>query len=362
MNRRAARGAFTLVELLVVIAIIGTLVGLLLPAVQTARESARRSACQTKLKQLGLAMHNFESAKKEFPSNYYGGEVGTQWDPWMSLNATCMILPYLEEVALYDRLMAARSDSSFGTTARAITRKKISVMACPSDGPPETRPSTWSGSDDLGQANYAWSTGSQPRGFADRASANGFMHQERRGTIYPVAPRTEVAASWPGFKISQFTDGTSKVIMAAEQLCGSGANAAVFPRNLALQSSNSAITSIANLDFATQAEVDAIAAAQQAPTAWMGNNGMAWGYNGGSSSTINMAVPPNWTSPSGGGSSGPSLAYDWTWGVFPARSRHPGVVNAVLVDGATMTIADGIDLLTIQRLGNRKDGGPVVMP
>lgn len=67
-DRIVVRRGFTLVELLVVIAIIGTLVGLLLPAVQAARESARRSACSNNMKQIGLAMHNFADANKQFPS------------------------------------------------------------------------------------------------------------------------------------------------------------------------------------------------------------------------------------------------------------------------------------------------------
>jgi hypothetical protein len=350
------------VELLVVIAIIGVLVGLLLPAVQAAREAGRRSACQNKLKQLALAMHNFESAQKAFPSNYQGGAVGTEWEAWQCLNATYMILPYMEEESLYVRMTAARSDTNFWQNLQGLIRRKMPALICPSDEPPTSRPVAWGASDDIASANYAWSSGSGPYGYTGRGALNGFMHGERRGDLWPKAPRTESAPSWPGFTIKDFTDGTSKVIMAAEQLSGSGSNEAVFPRNIALQANNNAISAIVNKDFATQAEIDVIAAAQASPTAWGGNNGMAWGYNGGGASMINMTVPPNWSSPSGGGASGPNLMYDWTWGVFPARSRHPGLVNAVMVDGATVTLRDGIDLLTIQRLGNRKDGGVVQLP
>ena len=74
------RGGFTLVELLVVIAIIGILVGLLLPAVQAAREAARRMQCANNLKQIGLALHNYEGAHKRFAPGFISQVTGT-WNP-----------------------------------------------------------------------------------------------------------------------------------------------------------------------------------------------------------------------------------------------------------------------------------------
>lgn len=102
------RAAFTLVELLVVIAIIGILVALLLPAVQAAREAARRMECTNRMKQLGLALHNYATLHGKLPAGYYSNHPtnGSNWcsnggtnhgAPW-----TVMILPFLEEQARYD--------------------------------------------------------------------------------------------------------------------------------------------------------------------------------------------------------------------------------------------------------------------
>ena len=92
---RLPRNAFTLVELLVVIAIIGILVGLLLPAVQAAREAARRMSCQNNLKQIGLAVHNYESATKRLPAAW--SKPAVSGDGW---SAQARILPYIEAISL----------------------------------------------------------------------------------------------------------------------------------------------------------------------------------------------------------------------------------------------------------------------
>src|SRR5689334_12420178 len=97
------RSGFTLVELLVVIAIIGILIALLLPAVQAAREAARRTQCLNNLKQLGVAAHNFLSAKKHFPSSSLGKRpVDATNSTGQNGSALYQMLPYLEEQSLFN--------------------------------------------------------------------------------------------------------------------------------------------------------------------------------------------------------------------------------------------------------------------
>ncbi|MGB8852354.1 MAG: DUF1559 domain-containing protein [Pirellulales bacterium] len=148
--------AFTLVELLVVIAIIGTLIGLLLPAVQSARESARRASCSNNLRQLPLAFHNYESARKTLPPlmRRYGSDAITPeaagCEPGMAFRSWAAdVLPFLEETAVmsaYDlsKNWWVNADNSVppGGTAnvldtpvtgnRALVRTQFPVMQCPS--------------------------------------------------------------------------------------------------------------------------------------------------------------------------------------------------------------------------------------
>src|SRR5256712_5758613 len=124
------KSGFTLVELLVVIAIIGVLVALLLPAVQSARESARRAQCTNNLKQIGIAVHNYNDVWQALPPGCYHGVFGT----WV-----LHILPYMEQSTLQQQYVNSGGIQTFrnggirygGVQNLPVTTTQLKAYVCP---------------------------------------------------------------------------------------------------------------------------------------------------------------------------------------------------------------------------------------
>jgi prepilin-type N-terminal cleavage/methylation domain-containing protein len=149
-HARPRRSGFTLIEVLVVVAIIGLLVALLLPAVQAAREAARRMQCSNNLKQIGLALHAYHDAIGSLPPGY------DFYDAWCEWSASAMLLPRLEQGALFNAInfnVAAPGSPENPVNSTAIAAS-VAVFVCPSDLDRLTNPQ--------GHVNYCGNWGARP--------------------------------------------------------------------------------------------------------------------------------------------------------------------------------------------------------
>ncbi|MHC2067813.1 DUF1559 domain-containing protein [Bremerella sp. T1] len=336
-----ARSGFTLVELLVVIAIIGVLIALLLPAVQQAREAARRGQCLNHLKQLALAMHNFHDTNNTFPKNVYGPNPGTTWDGWHLFSANYKLLPFIEQENLYNQFDL---DGTWSANRDGPMNVELAAFKCPSSPPAPTPDFSWGGPG----SNYGWCSGSSPytAHACNRSQCNGMMTTKEET------------------KMADVTDGLSNSVFCSEFLSGDGiADTPRYPFDILYTGSDAPFNSIANKDFPTQAEIEGIGQqAESSPSGERSNNGTLWAWYSHGQSILNTSTPPNWKYASVGGNCCPGGAHDWGRGFIGARSMHPGGVNAAMGDGSVRFVAETVELLTWQRMGNARDGQPTTLP
>ena len=305
------RRGFTLIELLVVIAIIAVLIALLLPAVQQAREAARRTQCKNNLKQLTLALHNYEATHRVFPP-------GTLGFPWV-FSAQAQLLPYVDQANVQNILDFSRPPLTFGGSQPGgaanenVAKTKLPLMVCPSDA-------DYVPGSQFGGISYPACVGSGLINNGSNSNADGMIF----------------ARSSIGFR--DVTDGTSNTVVFSESILGNGANTTgAVPQDLLRQT--------IELPGATQTTEAACAGG----TFWSGFRGDKW-INGHFADTLyNHFYPPN------------SLTPDCNNGhhshaLTAARSMHEGGVHIALVDGSARFISENIHLATWRGLATRSGG------
>jgi prepilin-type N-terminal cleavage/methylation domain-containing protein/prepilin-type processing-associated H-X9-DG protein len=327
------RNAFTLIELLVVIAIIAVLIGLLLPAVQKVREAAARIRCQNNLKQIALAMHNYESAHGRFPPAFKGDGTPiayfASWSPLAELN------PFLEQTAIYNQmdlsLQTYESKIPFNITGpnQFAVQQTVQLFLCPSDKMQPVTTGSAYGVPVLGPTNYA---------FCNGTGTNGGSPWDADGVF--IAKRA--------LRIGDIADGTSNTAMLSESTLGQGTESASGPPPAPLSTAYGYLSGQPLSDGACAAT-----------TLWNVERlrGFMWASGEIRCASYNHYFPPNAVQadcvtfdirP------GPARYTALGWRA--ARSLHSGGVNLALCDGSVRFIRDAIAPAIWRALATRAGG------
>jgi prepilin-type processing-associated H-X9-DG protein len=320
-----------LIELLVVIAIIAVLIALLLPGVQAAREAARRIQCTNNLKQLGLALANYEGVAGVLPpSLVVAGNGAGYWSNGWSIHGR--LLPFLEQGAAFSSINFTLNYSAPENTT--VSQVSLSSFLCPSEVRPDPKVTATSR---FGVANYNWASGDWYVWGGLNAGAGN------RGAFGPNRSR----------RLAELTDGLSQTAVASEVkayqgvLSGCDLSTVREPGSIPPPTADPYVavpeyrSGACTLRTTAHAEwVDGQALETGFTTAWPPNRAILAG-----TSAIDVDLVGR-----GEKSGGP------TYAAITARSYHPGGVNALFGDGSVRFVKSTINGVTWRALGSVQSG------
>jgi prepilin-type N-terminal cleavage/methylation domain-containing protein/prepilin-type processing-associated H-X9-DG protein len=317
---RAPRSGFTLVELLVVITIIAILIALLLPAVQAAREAARRLQCANNLKQVGLALLNYESAWGRLPPGglKINDNVGWGYSWWVR------IFSYIEQDNTNNKFDAQALNPGWQGGSNSINsallkNHRFSFMYCPSSTLPPLvlTGATWNFAN-VQSATYAGISGAKNH---STAYAGGGVYAP--GVFCSGGALVE----FRGIRIAEITDGTSNTMIVGEQ--SDWLSPALGPNNYGCDAGD--CRSDCWHGFVMGPSIDTVSDPRQFNLICVYHH-----INEKSASAYGVR-----------GNCAPNT---------PIQSAHPGGAQTVFVDGSVQYLSETLDLNTLYNLANRDDG------